>query len=88
LLKEIFFFEDQGKKFEEEIDQILKEVFAKGEGAFGLPKNFVNLARPIYRAIRRLTEIGITPNDILNGDEKRFREWIAVRKKYKENSIS
>jgi histidinol phosphatase-like PHP family hydrolase len=86
LAKGDIFFEDQGKKFEEEIDQVLKEVFAEGEGAFGLPKNFVNLTRPIYRAIRRLTEIEITPDDILNGDEKRFRGWINLRRNYKNST--
>jgi len=86
LAKGDIFFKDQGEEFEEEIDQVLKEVFAEGEGAFGLPKNFVNLARPIYRAIRCLTEIGITPDDILNGDEERFREWINLRRSYKNST--
>ena len=86
LAKGDIFFEDQGEEFEEEIDKVLKEVFAKGEGAFGLPKNFVKLARPIYRAIRRLTEIGITPDDILNGDEERFRWWINLRRSYKNST--
>jgi hypothetical protein len=86
LAKGDIFFEDQGEEFEKEIDQVLQEVFAKGAGAFGLPKNFVNLARPIYQAIRRLTEIGITPDDILNGDEERFRGWINLRRSYKNST--
>lgn len=72
--------DDQIAKFEEEFKTQLAQIFKPGEGAFGVPKYLTTLARPIYHAIRQLQQAGITPQDIVNGEERRFKEWLHERK--------
>lgn len=74
------------RKYIEETGKTLQEIFSPGEGI--LPAgNILALARPVYRAIRQLTEIGLTPQDIMNGDLERFRNWINLRKQEKKSAI-
>lgn len=66
-----------------EIDAVLQQVFKAGEGAFGLPKNYVALMRPIYLAIQQLQASGLVPSDIINSDDEKFKEWIKLRQGFK-----
>lgn len=75
--------EDYVKK----VEDALKEIFAPGEGLLAA-RNILALARPIYQTIRKLQEAGIMPEDVVNGEEKRFREWVTERKKMKMVAIS
>lgn len=72
------------EKFEGDFKNKLSEIFKPGEGAFGLPRYLTTLARPFYFSIRQLQENGIEPGDVVNGDIKRFRDWLTQRKIYKE----
>lgn len=75
------------KQYVEEIEEALREIFSQGEGM--LPaRNILALVRPIYRIIRRLTEIGLTPEDIVNGDLERFKNWINLRRQKKQEGNS
>ncbi len=83
--REVFLHsEDDTDAFEKEINIAIQTAFTPKQGAFGLPKNFTNLFRPIHKSIRQLQEIGITPEDILNGDKKRFGAWVEKRKADKQ----
>lgn len=72
--------EKQIQAFEKAFKTTLAEIFKEGEGAFGLPKYFTTLARPLYYGIKQLQEAGITPEDIVNGDIGRFQTWVLERK--------
>lgn len=77
---------EEAAQFDQELKDVLeKEVFVKGEGVFGLPKNLTKLARPIFRAIRQIETVGITPNDIVNGNIDTFRNWVGERRTVKES---
>lgn len=84
---DIFFkSKEEAAQFDQELKDILdKEVFVKGKGAFGLPSNFTKLARPIFRAIRQIENVGITPNDIVNANIDTFRNWVGERRVVKQS---
>lgn len=74
-------------EFEEEFKKQLAEIFqvpvTPAQEEIILPRYALTLARPIYHAIRQLTNAGITPQDIVDGNFFRFENWVKERKKWK-----
>lgn len=70
---------EEAEKFESEVRGTLQEMF---------PKYTTRLARPLYRALRRLDQTGITPEDVVNGNEESFKTWVKARRQKKDAVIA
>lgn len=66
----------EAEQFEKDLTSTLQDVFEARENT-PLPRHLTQLARPVYKAIRELMAVGITPDDIMNGDDTRFRQWVS-----------
>lgn len=80
-----FATKEEAQKFEEQIEKTIRQIFGNEGNKFS--NDIIKFTRPLLTTIERLEEAGLTPDDIITSDLKKFKKWIEQRKKVKEDYL-